>query len=202
MKRQPLIELLTEYQRRFPEDQDRVERVRVFVERRADCFERTSLEGHITASAWILSPDRKSFLLTHHRKLSRWLQLGGHADGDYRVDEVALREAREESGMQDFEFYDNGSRRIPIDVDVHAIPARGPEPRHWHYDIRYCLVAGPGQELVVSDESHDVRWFPMDQLESVVDEESLLRMGGRVRDLLASASKDTHLYEKGKLKPC
>ena len=197
MKRQPLIQLLTEYQRRYPEDKNRVQRVQSFVERRPDCFERTCLEGHITASAWILSHDRKHFLLTHHRKLSRWLQLGGHADGDSRVDQVALREAQEESGMQNFVFYDEGSRRIPIDVDIHEIPARGKEPCHWHYDIRYCLVAGPEQELVVSDESHDLRWFQMNQLEEVASEESLLRMGGRVRDQLAATA-----HEKMGSKPC
>jgi 8-oxo-dGTP pyrophosphatase MutT (NUDIX family) len=184
MKRQPLIQLLTEYQCRYPEDRDRVERVLSFVERRPDCFERTCLEGHITASAWVLSADKKHFLLTHHRKLNRWLQVGGHADGDSEVDKVALREAQEESGMPNFEFYDEAGRRTPIDVDVHEIPARGNEPAHWHYDIRYCLVADPGQELVISEESHDLRWFPMEELESVVSEESLLRMGGRVRDQL------------------
>jgi 8-oxo-dGTP pyrophosphatase MutT (NUDIX family) len=197
MKRQPLIQLLTEYQRRYPQDKDRVQRVLSFVERRPDCFERTCLEGHITASAWILSPDRKNFLLTHHRKLSRWLQLGGHADGDSRVDQVALREAQEESGMHNFVFYDEESRRIPIDVDIHEIPARGNEPCHWHYDIRYCLVAEPGQELVVSDESHDLRWFAMNQLEEVASEESLLRMGGRVRDQLINTVDD-----KMRPKPC
>ena len=90
----------------------------------ADCFDRTCRPGHITAAAWILSADRRRSLLTHHRKLDRWLQLGGHADGQWHVEEVALREAREESGLTRFDIVPIDGVLMPFDVDVHEIPAR------------------------------------------------------------------------------
>jgi ADP-ribose pyrophosphatase YjhB (NUDIX family) len=97
-----------------------------------DCCERTLAEGHFTGSAWLVSADGERVLLTHHRKLGRWLQLGGHADGEGDLAAVALREAEEESGL---------SRLLVepeiFDLDRHLIPARGSEPAHWHYDVRF-----------------------------------------------------------------
>ncbi len=183
MHRAHVLALLTRYLARHPEDAARVDAVRTFVERRADCFLRTCLEGHITGSAWILSPDRGAVLLTHHRKLDRWLQLGGHADGDPDPYRVALREAREESGLVDLAPLPAGDDLLPLDIDVHPIPARGDEPAHLHHDIRYLLLAAPGQALRISDESHDLRWILRDQLGTLVSEESMLRMERRARAL-------------------
>jgi len=124
--RRPLLDLLARYGARYPEEGGCVARVRALVESRRDCFERACLPGHVTGSAWVLSPDRDRFLLTHHRKLQRWLQLGGHADGEGDVAAVALREAREESGIGRFAFLgaEAAGGPQPIDLDVHAIPAR------------------------------------------------------------------------------
>ena len=103
----------------------RVDHVRQFVRVHPDCFERSCREGHITASAWIVSADHRAALLTHHRKLDRWLQLGGHCDGEADVAAVALREAREESGLVDLRFAYAGDAPVPVDLDVHPIPPRG-----------------------------------------------------------------------------
>jgi 8-oxo-dGTP pyrophosphatase MutT (NUDIX family) len=132
----------------------------------------------VTASAWIVSADEQRCLLTHHRKLDRWLQLGGHADGDPDPLAVALREAQEESGMQHFDVLsrDETGRPIPLDVDVHVIPARAGEPEHEHHDIRFLLRAHPGQRLVTSHESIDLKWFTPEGFAEVADEESLIRM--------------------------
>ncbi len=138
----------------------------------------------MTASAWIVSSDRSRFLLTHHRKLGRWLQLGGHADGDPDVFAVALREAQEESGMLDFDPAGpegEGGVPMPIDVDVHRIPARPGEPGHDHHDIRFLLVAGPGQSPRLSGESNALEWFGWDRLGRDFDEESLLRLGRKAK---------------------
>jgi len=174
--------MLDRYLEREPRERACVERIRALVEARDDCFERTCLPGHITASAWIVSPDGGACLLTHHRKLERWLQLGGHADGEPDLVAVALREAREESGMQHFDVLsrDGEGVPVPLDVDVHVIPARGAEPEHEHHDIRFLLRARPGQGLVASDESIDLRWFEPDALRAVSDEESVLRMARKV----------------------
>lgn len=128
-------------------------------------------------------------LLTHHRKLGRWLQLGGHADGEADLLAVALREAREESGMDRFTPIGAGpagraGALVPLDLDVHEIPARGAEPAHLHYDVRWLLAAAPGQALVVSDESTDLRWVPRSGLAGFVDEESQLRMERKAREIL------------------
>ncbi|MCC6673284.1 MAG: NUDIX hydrolase [Planctomycetes bacterium] len=181
MHREPLLALLGRYAERFPEDRERTGRILGLVRMRSECFERTCLPGHVTASAWILSADRSRFLLTHHRKLNRWLQLGGHADGHPLVHEVALREAREESGMALFHLPLIDGELVPLDVDVHWIPPWRDEPGHWHHDVRFLLVAGAGQSPRASDESHALRWFAMAELEAVVGEESLLRMGLRAR---------------------
>jgi 8-oxo-dGTP pyrophosphatase MutT (NUDIX family) len=174
--RKPLLAQLERYLERNPDERVAVDHVTQFVRANADCFERSCRDGHITGSAWILSHDRSQFLLTHHKKLGRWLQLGGHSDGDPDPAEVALHEAREESGMEAFEFAVLGPERAPFDVDVHVIPATSAEPAHLHHDVRYLLVAAPGQELRISSESHDLRWFPCARALDVLDDESQLRM--------------------------
>ena len=103
MHRRPLLDLLDVYQQRHPEESACVEKIRALAVAHENCFQRDCQPGHITASSWIVSHDHQRVLFTHHRKLDRWLQLGGHADGDTDVLEVALKEAREESGMNDFD---------------------------------------------------------------------------------------------------
>lgn len=184
MDRAPLLALLDEHIERVPEDHVRADHVRQFVRHHDDAFLRSNLEGHVTASAWIIDPTRERFLLTHHKKLDRWLQLGGHADGETDVRRAALSEAREESGIEGFSFVATAGRVLPLDVDVHAIPARKDEPRHLHHDIRFLLVADTDRVQVAEDESHGLRWFPHAELEAVTDEESMLRLGRRTIELL------------------
>ncbi len=116
-------------------------------------FLREARDAHFTGSAWLVSVDGERVLLTHHRKLGRWLQLGGHADGDMDLARVALREAEEESGLDDLDV-------LPemFDLDRHRIPARGDEPEHWHYDVRYVVRCGENEDFVVSEESHALAW--------------------------------------------
>lgn len=196
MHRKPLLDLLDRYRLLRPAEAEMVARMRDLVSARRDCFERTCQPGHVTASCWILSHDRRHFLLTHHRKLRRWLQLGGHADGDADVLRVALREAREESGMHDFALIDPAGGTtgdlhacLPIDVDVHGIPARPGEPAHDHHDVRFVLVAGPAQSLVISDESSDLAWFGLDELASLDADESLRRLARKAIALRHSPAR-------------
>ena len=189
MYRRPLLELLERYLDAYPEDRVHADHVRQFVRLHPDCFERSCRDGHVTGSAWIVSPDASWVLLTHHRKLGRWLQLGGHADGQPDPLQVALREAREESGLTRLDAISgapnaSGGPPLPLDVDVHLIPARGAEPAHLHHDIRYLVVADRTQDLVLSDESHALRWVERARLTSLADEESLLRMERKTRLLL------------------
>jgi len=193
--RRPLLDLLARYGARHPAEGACVARIRSLVESRPDCFERSCLPGHVTGSAWVLSADRRRFLLAHHRKLGRWLQLGGHADGETDVAAVALREAAEESGLGPFLLLGAGDPEppLPIDVDVHRIPARSSEPTHEHHDLRFALVALRGEARVCS-ESNALRWFEMDALDSVLPalgaDESLLRLGRKARALLARDTRE------------
>lgn len=122
-------------------------------------FERTRLAGHFTASCWLVSADGERALLTHHRKLDRWLQPGGHADGDTDLARVALREADEETGVAGLTV-EGGI----FDLDRHRIPARGAEPEHWHYDVRYVIRAGADDSFVVSEESHALAWVDVESI--------------------------------------
>lgn len=141
----------------------------------AEAFARSRLAGHFTGSAWLVSADGQRVLLTHHRKLDRWLQLGGHADGDVDLAGVALREAQEESGLSDLRI-EGGI----FDLDRHRIPARGDEPEHWHYDVRYVVRCAGSEDFVLSEESHALAWVDITALAQAADtEESLRRMALR-----------------------
>ncbi len=143
-----------------------------FVAAEPRCAERSLAAGHLTGSAWIVDPARQRTLLTHHRKLNKWLQLGGHADGDLDLAAVAFREAEEESGLKRLRLV---STEL-FDVDRHRIPARNNEPEHWHYDLRFIVEADPDEALVLSDESHDLAWIEIARMADFNDEESMLRM--------------------------
>lgn len=137
-------------------------------------FERSRLAGHFTGSAWLVSADGRRVLLTHHRKLGIWLQLGGHADGDPDLSRVALREAEEESGL-------GGLRVEPelFDLDRHWIPARGEVPGHWHYDARYVVRAGASEDFIVGEESLALAWRDIRHIADAQDGEASLRRMAR-----------------------
>lgn len=189
MHRKPLLDVLDRYLAIHPDERVAVDHVRQFVRANPDCFSRSCLDGHMTASAWIVSHDHTRFLLTHHAKLGRWLQLGGHADGDPDLAGVARREAREESGLDAFRFVSPHGEAAPFDVDVHLIPARGDEPAHLHHDLRYLFVAGPEPVLRISDESLELRWFPRAGARAVLDDDSLRRMADKADRLLGARAR-------------
>ena len=143
-----------------------------FIRAHADCLWRTCVPGHLTASAWIVDAARQRTLLTHHRKLDRWLQLGGHVDGDPDLAASALREAREESGLTKLVLV---SAEI-FDLDRHRIPARGTEPEHSHYDVRFLIEADPDEPLVVTGESKDLAWVELARVAELNPEASLRRL--------------------------
>lgn len=143
-----------------------------FVEAHPDCLLRSCIPGHLTGSAWIVDPSRTRTLLTHHLKLDKWLQLGGHADGDGDLCAVALREAHEESGLRNLRVV---SAAI-FDLDRHLIPARRTDPEHYHYDLRFMLEADPAEPFIVSSESKDLAWVNLDRVIALNPEESMARM--------------------------
>lgn len=182
MHRRPLLDLLDRYADRYPGEHLVADRIRHLVQSHPDCFQRTCRPGHITASAWVTTPAGDRFLLVHHRKLGRWLQPGGHADGQTEVAQVALREAREESGLADLRLAADGLDGLPLDLDVHIIPARYDaagvllEDAHEHHDVRFLIVGDGDATPTPSDESHAARWFTADELRQATSEESVLRL--------------------------
>lgn len=176
--REALIALLERYEKRYPEERETLDRIRALLSNREDAFERTCFEpGHITSSAWIVSRESGAALFTHHRKLDRWLQLGGHADGETDVLFAAMREAEEESGLAGFRALPLEGGPEILDVDVHEIPARADEPAHEHHDIRFLLEVSEDQPIVrAKRESKEIRWFTPQEVAAQFDEESILRM--------------------------
>ncbi|WP_030370712.1 NUDIX hydrolase [Streptomyces rimosus] len=130
--------------------------------------------GHITASALVIDPARGQVLLTLHRKLKMWLQMGGHCEPeDATLADAALREAREESGISSGLTLLGG----PVRLDRHLTPCA------WHLDVQYAALAPEGAEAAISDESLDLRWFPYDEVADVADD-SVVRLVECTRALL------------------
>ena len=163
---------LADYRRRWPGEADAVADFAELLGDGENPFLRERLAGHFTGAAWLVSADGDRILLTHHRKLDRWLQLGGHADGDRDLRRVALKEAEEESGLPGLSVDAD-----IFDLDRHWIPERKDVPGHWHYDVRYVVRAGEDETFAVSDESHALAWR---EIAAVADDaeldESLRRM--------------------------
>jgi 8-oxo-dGTP pyrophosphatase MutT (NUDIX family) len=170
MHRRKLLELIQGYSERFPEEVECTARFATFVSRYPKCFENDCWAGHVTGSAWVVDPTASSVLLTHHRKLDRWLQLGGHSDGDPDPVAVATREAIEEGGVS-VSLLDS----TIFDLDIHAIPERKEDPEHFHFDVRFAFQAD-SRDFRVSAESNALAWVPIERLRDYTDEESMVRM--------------------------
>lgn len=141
-----------------------------FLDAHDDAFHRTCLEGHLTGSALVVDAGGERVVLLHHRKLRRWLQPGGHCDGDANLAAVALREASEETGLAGLRVHP-----VAVDVDVHVVapPAEGP---HLHLDVRYLVVAPAGAELVGNHESTAIRWAAVHDVDELDPDEGLRRL--------------------------
>ncbi len=167
-----------------------------------DPFARTTRPGHITASAFVIDMQMRQVLLTLHAKLNLWLQLGGHADaGQHDVQEVAYREACEESGLTDLYFLDTrplfaplraATVAIPFDIGIHQIPAIGTDSAHLHYDISYIICAERRAPLAISAESHDLRWFDWEKARTFCDP-SVQRALGKLMAIRAFAVRTAKL---------
>lgn len=143
-----------------------------FIEAHPDCLLRSCLTGHLTGSAWIVNPSGAKTLLVLHRKLGRWLNPGGHADGDPDLPAVALKEAREETGLSSVKL----ALASLFDFDRHWIPERKGVPGHHHYDFRFLCVADDRESLLISDESDELAWKTPDEALALNPEESIKRL--------------------------
>ena len=173
--REELLRQLREYASRWPDEAAAVARFAAYIAATPRCFERGLAAGHVTGSAWLVNRAGTHVLLTHHRKLGMWVQLGGHADGERDLRIAALKEAEEESGLCELRIED-----AIFDLDRHWIPEHKDVPAHWHYDVRYVVHAQGSEAYVVSDESHDLAWRDIAQLANdEAADESVRRMAGK-----------------------
>ena len=166
-----LARALREYAARHPAERACADAFADFVSDEPRCYERDCWRGHVTGAAWLVNLAGTHVLLTHHRKLDLWLQLGGHSDGDPDVRAVAFREATEESGLR-VKLLDDAI----YDIDIHDIPARRDDPAHRHFDVRFAMQVVDSERYTVSAESHDLAWVPIDNLAPVTSEPTILRM--------------------------
>jgi len=172
MSRQRLIEQLNSYSTVYSEEALAVPRFLSLLTY-PNCFDRSLLFGHVTASAWITDESREKVLLMHHAKLNRWLQPGGHADGLEDVIAVATKEMTEETGIVNYQL----AKKDIFDLDIHTIPQRKDVPEHKHYDFRYHFIAVNPSEIVKNNESLELRWVKLEDIPQLVEnEQSILRM--------------------------
>jgi len=172
MLRQTILNLLADYTAYDEAVEVMVNRTTEFIQSHRNCFERSLLTGHITGSAWIVNDNFTHVLLIHHFKLNRWLQPGGHCDGDGNVLNVAQKEAWEETGL----IVKPKTNRI-FDVDIHQIPQRGEVPTHLHYDIRFLFTADMDQPLLRDQrETRDIKWVAINDVALLNEEEGVMRM--------------------------
>ncbi|MGL4298475.1 MAG: NUDIX hydrolase [Candidatus Neomicrothrix subdominans] len=139
------------------------DRILAFLDDHPDAAHRSCAPGHLTGSAVIVDATGSRALMMLHAKIGRWLQMGGHADGDCNLAGVALREATEESGIEGLTLY-----APAIDVDAHTVSGRRNEPGHEHLDLRFLVMAPPGAAEVGNDESDALAWVSADELDSLV----------------------------------
>ncbi len=167
------------------DERDDLLRIREFIARHDCPFDRSVAEGHLTGSALIVAEDGRRVLLLHHLKLDRWLQPGGHADpGETLGEQVALREAREETSIRELRLHPEAPR--PLDVDVHRIPAGNGEPEHDHLDLRYLVIApNAADPRGRPEESRDLRWFGWDELPDLGLDDGLLRALAKARHIVS-----------------
>lgn len=171
MHRNTLINLLESY---IPTEQEvgSKQNILSFIVANSNCFDRTLEIGHITGSAWLINKAGDKALLLHHRKLDKWFQLGGHADGDSDILSVAIKETREESGIQNIEPVMNQI----FDIDIHKIPANHKEKEHFHYDVRFLLQVKSDEDFIQNQESKELRWISKNKSELPTKEESVTRL--------------------------
>ena len=170
-----------------PEEARDLRRILGFVARHANPFDRRIAEGHLTGSALVVSASGDQTLLLFHRKLSRWVQPGGHADAEEDSGEVvALREAVEETGIAGLALHPRAPR--PLDVDIHVIPALGAEPAHEHLDLRYLVIAPDDTRLApAAGETRVLGWFGWEELAGLDLDPGLRRALGKARQAMQQA---------------
>jgi 8-oxo-dGTP pyrophosphatase MutT (NUDIX family) len=178
-----LREVVSAYQPRSAEEALDLERIRQLVATGGDPWIRSS-PLHITGSAVVVDPRTRRVLLRWHERMQGWLQVGGHADpGETDPLSIALREAREETGLQDLLAWPEGAAPQPVHVAVVPVPAGEGEPPHQHADIRYALATAQPEAAVPEHQRAALVWLRIDEAQARVGEDNLRICLQRIGDL-------------------
>lgn len=146
-------------------------------------FSRSNPIGHITGSCWILNRSLTSVLLTHHKKLMIWIPTGGHSEGETDPYNIALREGEEETGLK---LKSMGT--TPFFMDIHDIPKYNGIPNHKHYDYTYLFIPEGSEDYIISEESLNLKWIPLDEIEKYSQEKNVLLMRDKSLNLIKNGN--------------
>lgn len=179
--RKQILDLLHNFKPADESEEKSLNKIKDFISTHEDCFENTFKLGHVTGSAFVVDKNFEFVLLNHHQKLNKWLQFGGRSDGHNIVADTAMREAVEESGLKSLKFCPD--IKGIFDVDAHLIPEKGDMPSHYHYDVRFLVIGDKDEEFVVSNESKNIRWIRLEDVNNYNQSPEMLRMVNKVISL-------------------
>jgi 8-oxo-dGTP pyrophosphatase MutT (NUDIX family) len=183
-----LLQVLEKHQCEDDEEQDSVTLIKKMLREYPNLWFQSCEVGHITGSGLILDTTNKKFLLMHHKKLLRWLQMGGHGESELDPAHIALREAVEESGLPDLRFFPDVGYPTLLDVDAHIIPAGQNRPQHYHLDFRYAFYTGsPDQVRCLHSEAKDLRWFSFAEVADLDLNPSTFRLISKANRLMGNS---------------
>ena len=188
MNKQPILDLLENYQTSFAEEVEFQKRMIDFLEKNDDFALRSNAIGQLTGSAWIVNEERTKVLLIHHKKLNKWLQIGGHIENtDQSIEETVLREVREESGINNLKLLSSPSNLI-YDIDIHTIPQKNQVAEHSHFDIRLIIEANENEKLIPQNEEVlAIKWYSIHEVKNLAESttsinQSMKRMVDKMRE--------------------
>ncbi|PIY11446.1 MAG: NUDIX hydrolase [Flexibacter sp. CG_4_10_14_3_um_filter_32_15] len=189
MNKQPILDLLNNYQTSFDEEIEFQKRMIDFLTQHDDFALRSNLTGQLTGSAWVINKEHTKALLIHHKKLNKWLQIGGHIeDSDQTIEETVFREVKEESGLKTLKLLSSNSNLI-YDIDIHTIPQKKEVAEHLHFDIRLIIEADENETLIPQNEEIlDIKWYDLHQVQNLAEstisiDQSMKRMVDKMKNL-------------------
>lgn len=167
MEKHPLLDLLQDYKTSFSEEIEFQKQIIEFLEQNDDFALRSNLTGQITGSAWIVNKEHTKVLLIHHKKIGKWLQIGGHIeDTDQTIEETILREVKEESGLKGLKLLSSSI----YDIDIHTISQKKEIAEHLHFDIRLIVEADENETLTPQDdEILDIKWCSINEVQNLAE---------------------------------
>ncbi|MBK6263879.1 NUDIX hydrolase [Marivirga sp. S37H4] len=171
---------LSRYHSEFPEELYFKEKMLLHLAEKGEkAFLRESADAHFTASAWLIDKMHKTILLLKHKKLNRWLQPGGHADGMHDLELVAIKEVEEETNLTDLRIVSTGI----FDIDIHTIPEYQSVKEHEHYDVRYAFFVANSEATKINNESKEFKWLGTEEIKVLTSNPSILRMVEKTQKL-------------------